>query len=145
MMRGTRLQRGSMGVEMALTLPVLLLFLVVITDLGLMLRDHQVITNAAREGARFSALPKNYVSSTNPSASVNTIKQYVVDYCSEEGVTINTSDVAVDQTVTISVSGGVMGASRATVNLTRPTLFLGHFGGSSTVSLRSSSTFANLY
>lgn len=63
--RGSRLQtplvflqmeRGGSLVEMALTLPVLLLVLFAILDLGRAVYAQNVIANAAREGARFGAI-----------------------------------------------------------------------------------------
>lgn len=138
-------QRGAAAVELALTLPVLLLFLVVIFDLGLMLRTHQVISNGSREGARFASLPKNYIGVTNPSASVSAIKQFIVDYCAEEGVTINSSDITLDQTTPVNLATGSMEGSTVTVSLERPLLFLKGFGGAPTINLSSESTFVNLY
>ena len=146
MNRKKRSQKGAVAVELAVTLPVLLLFLVTIFDLGLLLRSHQVISNAAREGAHFSALPKNYVGVTNPSASLAAIRQHVVDYCAEEGVAIDSSEVSVDQTTQVNVTSGTVQGSTITVSVDRPLLFLrGFSGGSSTVTLGSEATFVNLY
>jgi len=50
-----RAQRGANLVEMALILPLLLLLLAAITDFGRAFNHYIVITNAAREGARFGA------------------------------------------------------------------------------------------
>ena len=44
--------RGAALVEMAMMLPFLLLFLVGVMELGVMLYDKAVLTNASREGAR---------------------------------------------------------------------------------------------
>ena len=52
-MKKLRLQTGSNIVEFALILPLLLVLVSGIVDLGLALYDKAVITNAAREGARF--------------------------------------------------------------------------------------------
>jgi len=49
-------ERGSSLVEMALTLPMLLLLLFGVLDLGRAVYAQNVITNAAREGARFGAI-----------------------------------------------------------------------------------------
>jgi len=45
-------ERGAALVELALVLPLLLLILVGIVELGLLFYNQQVLTNASREGAR---------------------------------------------------------------------------------------------
>lgn len=52
-------QRGAAAVEFALVLPVLLALLVGTVDMGLMLYDKAVITNASREGARAGIVLRN--------------------------------------------------------------------------------------
>ena len=52
-----RSQAGAELVEFALILPILLLVFGGIVDFGLLLQRQQVITNAAREGARLAVLP----------------------------------------------------------------------------------------
>jgi Flp pilus assembly protein TadG len=49
--------RGSEVVEFALVLPVLLLVVAGIIDMGVLFNNYQVVTNAAREGARLAAIP----------------------------------------------------------------------------------------
>ena len=98
-------QRGAVLVEMALILPILLFLFVGVVDYGVILREYQ-IKNAAREGARLSILPA-YCIDTNGSAVSDAIKQRVVDYLANENITISTSDVTINQNVTISGGGGV--------------------------------------
>jgi len=50
-------QRGAELVEFALVLPILLLVIMGIIDFGFAFQRYQVITNAAREGARVGVLP----------------------------------------------------------------------------------------
>jgi Flp pilus assembly protein TadG len=50
-------EAGSELVEFALVLPLLLLVLFGIIDFGLLFQRYQVVTNAAREGARVAVLP----------------------------------------------------------------------------------------
>jgi hypothetical protein len=58
----TRAQRrcdsGQAVIEMALTLPLLLLVVFGIFDFGFMFQRYEVVTNAAREGARLGVLPQ---------------------------------------------------------------------------------------
>jgi Flp pilus assembly protein TadG len=50
-------ERGAELVEFALTFPLLLLVMLGIMDFGLLFQQYEVLTNAAREGARVSVLP----------------------------------------------------------------------------------------
>jgi hypothetical protein len=50
-------EKGAELVEFALTFPLLLLVVMGIIDFGLLFQRYQVLTNAAREGARVGALP----------------------------------------------------------------------------------------
>jgi hypothetical protein len=50
-------ERGQAIVELALTLPLLLLIVLGVFDFGLMFQRFEVVTNAAREGARLAVLP----------------------------------------------------------------------------------------
>jgi Flp pilus assembly protein TadG len=52
-----RQERGAELIEMALVLPLLLLIIMGIIDFGFMFREMNVVTNAAREGARAGILP----------------------------------------------------------------------------------------
>jgi hypothetical protein len=51
-----RNDRGATAVEFAIILPLLLLFVFGIIEWGLYMYNRQVITNAAREGARYGVL-----------------------------------------------------------------------------------------
>jgi Flp pilus assembly protein TadG len=50
-------ERGAELIEFAIVTPLLLLLVFGITDFGLMFQRYEVLTNAAREGARVAALP----------------------------------------------------------------------------------------
>ena len=50
-------ERGVEVIEFAVVLPMLLLLMTGIIDFGLLLQRYQVVTNAAREGARVAVLP----------------------------------------------------------------------------------------
>jgi Flp pilus assembly protein TadG len=55
--RGWRDARGAELIEFAMTLPLFILLLAGIFDFGMMFRTFEVVTNAAREGARVGVLP----------------------------------------------------------------------------------------
>ena len=54
-----RRDEGQSLVEMAIVLPILLALVIGIFELGRAWNVHQVITNAAREGARTAVIPTN--------------------------------------------------------------------------------------
>jgi Flp pilus assembly protein TadG len=55
--RSLRADSGAELVEFALTLPLLLLVVLGIIEFGFMFHEYEVVTNAAREGARIAVLP----------------------------------------------------------------------------------------
>jgi Flp pilus assembly protein TadG len=50
-------ESGQAVIELAVTLPLLLVVVMGIFDFGLMFQRYEVVTNAAREGARVGVLP----------------------------------------------------------------------------------------
>ncbi len=59
MANGTRRrwrERGQATVELALTLPVVVLFALIVAQAGIVARDQLLVTHAAREGARAAAV-----------------------------------------------------------------------------------------
>jgi Flp pilus assembly protein TadG len=50
-------ERGSQLIEFSLVLPLLLLVMLGIVDFGFLFQRYEVLTNAAREGARVAVLP----------------------------------------------------------------------------------------
>lgn len=65
-------ERGSALLETAITLPILLLLMVGIFEVGRAYETWQVLVNAAREGARYSVTPNS-----NPSTSQALVQQYI--------------------------------------------------------------------
>ncbi len=59
-MRGFLSERGQSLVEMALTAPLLILFLVGILDLGRVVYTYTMLSAAAQQGARAGAVSENY-------------------------------------------------------------------------------------
>ena len=76
MTRSSR-ERGQAVIELALTLPLLLLVLTGIIDFGFQFQRYEVVTNAAREGARVGMLP---------GYGINDAKQRALDYLNAGGV-----------------------------------------------------------
>ena len=73
--RFVRAQSGAEVIEFALTLPLLLLVVLGIVEFGFLFQQYEVVTNAAREGARIAILPtysaNASVTQTNVTARVN--------------------------------------------------------------------------
>jgi Flp pilus assembly protein TadG len=76
-------ERGQAIIEMALTLPLLLVIVMGIFDFGFMFQKYEVVTNAAREGARVGVLgdftPAN--AATSPLG-----RQRALDYLAVGGI-----------------------------------------------------------
>ena len=67
-------QRGQALIETALTLPIVLVISVSIFEFGRALQVWQLLTNAAREGARVAVLPGASTRPASGSASSSTWK-----------------------------------------------------------------------
>ena len=135
---------------MAVMLPLLVLFVVGTVDYGLILREFELLQNGAREAARLSVLPQYQiatgVTTAAQTARLNAIKQSVVDYLANENITINASDVTVDQTASIDMGGGISAiGSEITVSYTRPILIGNGWMGFGSVPLKGHVIWRNLY
>jgi Flp pilus assembly protein TadG len=107
-MKARKGERGSALIEAALTLPLLLLVSVGIFEFGRVFQTWQVLTNAAREGARMAVLPGM------ASSDVQTrVRQYLQDgqLGDYAGATI-----VIDRTASISIGVGTASTSVVTVN-----------------------------
>ena len=108
-MRRTSRERGTQIVELAVSLPLLMFLTLVIIEGGKLVHFHQVINNAAREGARLSSQVENR-------GAASAIQDAVVQYAANNNLVISTSDVAVDQAQPIALpDGSVMLSSLVTV------------------------------
>jgi Flp pilus assembly protein TadG len=135
-----RSEAGAELVEFALVLPVLLLVFGGIIDFGLLLQRQQVVTNAAREGARLAVLP-GY---TTADAQAR-VTQFVREGLNNPATTPITALTIVPLT---PGTGPVFQAARVEVTLNDRFLILGPLvslvggnGGSfGTIALRATST-----
>src|SRR6185369_3492982 len=101
-----RLAKGELGaelIEFALVLPLLLLLVLGIVDFGFMFQRLEVVTNAAREGARIAVLP---------SYDTADVRARVNSYLLEGGVPIvaGTNPVVNVNTVPLASPGGTITA-----------------------------------
>ncbi len=54
-MKGRSREKGQAILELAILTPVIFLFIFIVVDMGIGLAHHMILTNAAREGARYAA------------------------------------------------------------------------------------------
>lgn len=135
-------EQGAMLMELALLLPLLILIVMLVLEGSHLVRTHQVLNNAAREGVRLSVQPENQ-------GSTGDIANEVVTYASENGVSITTGNVTVNQAASIPTSSGVsMSASVVTVSFAYKVNYLSVFswlGVPSTYQLQGAAEFRNFY
>ena len=119
-------QGGASAVEFALVLPILLLLVFAILELGLLLYNKAVITNASREAARFGVVMRT------PKHTSDEIEQKALDYCSNFLVSLsplnNPDPTFINPSVIIPIpgAGGSFGQPlTVTVNYTFSGLGLG--------------------
>ncbi|MEM5338101.1 TadE/TadG family type IV pilus assembly protein [Paraburkholderia azotifigens] len=91
-------QRGAAAIEFAIVLPLLLLVVFGIVELGIALYDKAMITNASREGARAGVVLRN------PKPTSQDITNVVLAYCQNYLLTFGTGN-----TPTVTVPSGVGG------------------------------------
>ena len=132
-------------VELALAIPLLAVLFLTLADLGLLIREHQVIQTAVREGARFSALSENRLSLAQyPAATEYRLKQRVIDYL--EGFSVVPDDITIDQNYRMSSGGLTVVGTELVVTYNRSLLILGApLIQAGSVSLTGRAVFRNFY
>jgi Flp pilus assembly protein TadG len=116
--RRWRCERGAELVEFALIFPTLLLVLGGIADLGFLLQRYEVVTNAAREGARVAVLP-DYAANVDANVSAR-----VTAYLTAAGLTSSTTVRPVTRTLT-AVGTQCIAVRTVTVEYDSELIFLG--------------------
>jgi Flp pilus assembly protein TadG len=113
-------EKGAELIEFALVFPLLLLVVVGIMDFGLLLRQYEVLTNAAREGARVAVLP-GYA----PADVQARVNQYLV----ASGMAAAPTPPVVSPPQAVDVGGACITLTGVTVSYPYNFLFLGGIGG----------------
>jgi Flp pilus assembly protein TadG len=142
--RSWRSESGAELVELALALPLLLLVVMGIIDFGFLFQRYEVVTNAAREGARIAALP-NY-GGANLETNVRTrVGQYMAAAGLDDPDFDVNDDVTVSAPTPVSIGGNCM--TTYTVTVTYPHAYsfvagiMSYFGGTlSSTTLTATST-----
>ena len=107
--RARRGERGAALLEMALTLPLMLLVAIGIVEFGRAYQTWQVLTNAAREGARIAVLP-----GIDDATVTSRVQSYMSDGQLPNSAT---ATIAITRNNTIAIgASGTATASRVTVN-----------------------------
>jgi len=130
--------RGAELVEFALVLPVFLLMLGGMLDLGLLVSQYAVITNAAREGARVASIP---------GWDEAAVQARVTEYVEDAGLIPTSVETDVEFDVTVPAGAQSVSAVRVSVSYAYNYLLLdslaeGFAGGTftPTLTLRAAST-----
>lgn len=129
--------RGSELIELALTLPILLFVLAGIVDFGLLFQRYEVVTNAAREGARVAVLP---------SYTAADAQARVQSYLAASGLTSPAAPPDVVYSTQALSGGRTIRLVTVTVSYPNDFLYIGPFaaliggGGYGTVTLRAASS-----
>ena len=101
-------QRGQALIETALTLPIVLVISISIFEFGRALQVWQLLTNAAREGARVAVLP-----GATPAA----VRQRALDYMAAGGLQNRAlNQINVQSNAQIIMSGNPVSASQITIS-----------------------------
>ena len=109
LIRRARGQKGAALIEVALTLPLLLLVSVGIFEFGRAYQTWQVLTNAAREGARIAVLPNSTDEAVEERVTAYMQSGQLPEY--------DNADIDVTHDTDIDIGGGEMStASQVTVN-----------------------------
>jgi Flp pilus assembly protein TadG len=100
-------ERGTALIETAMTLPLLLLVSVGIFEFGRAFQTWQILTNAAREGARLAVMPNS---------TDTAVKARVQAYLTSGQLT-NTPEIVLNPASTVDIGGGATAnSSLVTVN-----------------------------
>jgi Flp pilus assembly protein TadG len=117
--------RGAELVEFALLLPVLLFVMAMMVEFGFLFQRYEVITNAAREGARMAALPEYMAAAPAPDLGTD-VKSHVKDYLSK-GAPGAGLDTICGITGGYQTNAGVGPVVTVTLSCTLPSLVLSNF------------------
>jgi Flp pilus assembly protein TadG len=134
--RRARSEDGAELIEFSLTLPLLLLVVLGIIEFGFLFQEYEVVTNAAREGARVAVLP--HYSTADAQARVT-------QYMTAGGLNPARTTVLPVTTTSLPVGGACVAVMNVGVEYTHPVPFLsgimGYFGSSfGTITLRGNSS-----
>lgn len=109
-------ERGQATVEFALALPVLLIIVLGLTQVGVAIRNELAVELAAREGARAAAVSANPAAAAN-GAATRAVALPITVSTSERGSTVTVTVTYVDP-VNIAIIGTFIGPKTHTATVT---------------------------
>jgi len=155
--RSRNRERGTQLVEFALVLPFLLFMGMFVTEGAGFVRVHQVLNNAAREGARLSSLPENQctadptcLTGTNSGTIQNAVLYYLcANAVSNQNCGGPTVTITINQNVLVPDANGV-NMNTSVVTVSRPyglplMSAVPGFGVPASITLTVSAQFRNFY
>jgi len=107
-MRRIKSERGAALLEAAITIPMLLLVSVGIFEFGRAYQTWQILTNAAREGARIAVLPD----SSNGDITAR-VSQYMTD---GQLSAANSASIGINRSAILDVNGRNVSASQVSID-----------------------------
>src|SRR5512147_48531 len=115
-MRRARQQDGQALIEAALVIPMVLLIAVGIFEFGRAYQTWQILTNAAREGARMAIVP-----SPDLTLVEARVRQYLVDgQLSTDGIAAATITVNRNASINVTLPTGPASVSASQVTIDYP-------------------------
>jgi Flp pilus assembly protein TadG len=117
-------ESGAELIEFGLTLPLLLLLVLGMIEFGFLFREYEIVTNAAREGARIAVLPTY---SANQTARQNNASARAKQYLTNAGLNQALANVTVGvpvSTVLAAPATGCVWSVPVTVTYPHPVPFI---------------------
>src|SRR5579864_2391911 len=170
LMATKREARGTQVAELAIVLPLLLFLSLAVSEGAYMIRVHQVLNNAAREGARLAVEQQNYdpvnplTDCTAPKGSTQAaLCQAIISYAQNNGISAGSSfnqcngapgtnglNISVNQNYLIPAVGGGLNINGTQVQVLCPynLAFLPRvpsFGITGTVTLKGNVVFRDFF
>ena len=108
-------ERGAEIIELALVTPLFLLLIAAMFDFGFLFRNWEVVTNAAREGARLGVLPDYVCDDTTTD-----VRDRIDDYMAASGISDTDAYTVSVNTTAVDTAAGTFNACVVQVELTQP-------------------------
>ena len=118
-----RSERGAEIIEFALVTPIFALLIAAMFDFGFLFRNWELVTNAAREGARVGVLPAYTCDNTKPD-----VTERVQAYMAASGVDDPKKYSVATKTAAVTTTAGTFNACVVTVQMMQPLPSLSVFG-----------------
>jgi Flp pilus assembly protein TadG len=119
----TRSERGAEIIELAIVSPIFALLIAAMFDFGFLFRNWEVVTNAAREGARIGTLP-----SYACDGSTSDVNDRVTAYLTSSGISSGSISSINLYNRAVATASGTFNACVVTIEVTQSLPTLSFFG-----------------